>query len=97
MEISNHATPVIKKIHHGQASSRALTCAIPLSLPIVSVCYRAACTTLAAGSYGWTGGMGSVWSNDPSEDVTVILMSTNMLESPVNPPLFNVSVSPSIA
>jgi CubicO group peptidase (beta-lactamase class C family) len=43
----------------------------------------------APGSYGWTGGLGSVWTNDPVYDVTTILMSTNMLGSPVDPPLFS--------
>jgi len=39
-------------------------------------------TTHAAGSYGWEGGLGSSWANDPVEDVTGILLTTRTWSSP---------------
>ena len=27
------------------------------------------------GQYGWSGGLGSVWANDPSEEMVVVLMT----------------------
>ena len=38
-----------------------------------------------AGSYGWTGGMGSAWYNDPAEDMITIVMTQRAWESPAPP------------
>jgi CubicO group peptidase (beta-lactamase class C family) len=43
--------------------------------------------TRSVGSYGWDGGMGTTWSNDPAEDLTAILMTNQMWTSPVPPPV----------
>jgi CubicO group peptidase (beta-lactamase class C family) len=43
--------------------------------------------TRSVGSYGWDGGMGTSWSNDPAEDLTAILMTNQMWTSPVPPPV----------
>ena len=43
---------------------------------------------LHAGSYGWDGGMGSTWRNDPAEGLVTILLTTNSMGSPLPPPLF---------
>jgi CubicO group peptidase (beta-lactamase class C family) len=40
---------------------------------------------LSAGAYGWGGGMGTIWNNDPAEDMIMILMSQQMWSSPVPP------------
>lgn len=40
----------------------------------------------AVGSYGWAGGMGSLWSNDPAEDLAVVVMTTDMMAGPFPPP-----------
>ncbi len=37
------------------------------------------------GRYGWDGGMGTSWFNDPNEGLVAILMTNRMWESP-NPP-----------
>jgi CubicO group peptidase (beta-lactamase class C family) len=37
------------------------------------------------GRYGWDGGMGTSWFNDPKETLTVILMTSRMWESPIPP------------
>ncbi len=39
----------------------------------------------AAGRYGWDGGMGTSWFNDPNEDLIALLMTPRMWTSP-NPP-----------
>ncbi len=39
----------------------------------------------APGRYGWDGGMGTSWFNDPKEDLTVVLLTNRMWRSP-NPP-----------
>jgi CubicO group peptidase (beta-lactamase class C family) len=38
------------------------------------------------GAYGWTGGLGSVWANDPATDVVGIVLSTDAFEAPFPPP-----------
>jgi CubicO group peptidase (beta-lactamase class C family) len=38
------------------------------------------------GAYGWTGGLGSVWANDPAADVVGVLLSTDAFEAPFPPP-----------
>ena len=40
------------------------------------------------GTYGWDGGLGSSWANDPSEDLTGVLLTNQMWTSPVPPPVF---------
>jgi CubicO group peptidase (beta-lactamase class C family) len=42
----------------------------------------------SAGTYGWDGGMGTSWYNDPAEDLTMILMTQQAWPSPLPPPLF---------
>ena len=37
------------------------------------------------GSYGWDGGLGSSWANDPAEGLIGIIMTNQMWTSP-NPP-----------
>jgi CubicO group peptidase (beta-lactamase class C family) len=43
----------------------------------------------SAGTYGWDGGLGSVWHNDPAEDITMILLTQQMWSSPAAPPIFH--------
>ena len=46
-------------------------------------------TDLASpGSYGWTGGLGTTWANDPAENMVGILLSQRAMTSPIHPPLF---------
>ena len=40
-----------------------------------------------AGSYGWAGGLGSTWSNDPATCRTGILLTNQMWTSPAPPPV----------
>src|SRR5579875_702374 len=40
------------------------------------------------GTYGWDGGMGTSWYNDPAEDLTMILMTQQAWASPMPPRLF---------
>ena len=35
----------------------------------------------AAGAYGWTGGLGSTWTNDPAEDLVAILLTNQAFTS----------------
>jgi CubicO group peptidase (beta-lactamase class C family) len=39
----------------------------------------------SVGSYGWAGGMGSVWTNDPSSDLVAVLLSTDAFAGPFPP------------
>jgi CubicO group peptidase (beta-lactamase class C family) len=41
----------------------------------------------SAGSYGWTGGLGSSWSNDPAEDLAAVLLTNQAFSSPALPPI----------
>jgi CubicO group peptidase (beta-lactamase class C family) len=41
----------------------------------------------STGAYGWDGGMGSVWRNDPAEDMITILLTQQAWPSPVPPPI----------
>jgi CubicO group peptidase (beta-lactamase class C family) len=41
----------------------------------------------SAGTYGWTGGLGSSWSTDPSTGVMAILLTNQMFSSPALPPV----------
>lgn len=40
----------------------------------------------AVGSYGWAGGMGSTWSNDPGHALIGVLLSTDAFAGPFPPP-----------
>jgi len=40
------------------------------------------------GTYGWTGGLGTAWYNDPAEDLVMILLTQQALTSPVSPAVF---------
>jgi CubicO group peptidase (beta-lactamase class C family) len=44
-------------------------------------------TARSVGSYGWDGGLGSTWSNDPAEDVVGIMLTTQTFSSPAPPPV----------
>jgi CubicO group peptidase (beta-lactamase class C family) len=39
----------------------------------------------SAGSYGWNGGYGIIWYNDPAEDMTAILMNQGGAGRPTSP------------
>jgi CubicO group peptidase (beta-lactamase class C family) len=39
----------------------------------------------SAGTYSWTGGLGTSWANDPSEDVIAILLTNQCFAGPVLP------------
>jgi CubicO group peptidase (beta-lactamase class C family) len=38
------------------------------------------------GSYGWAGGLGSSWANDPKEDVVGVVLTTDAFTGPNPPP-----------
>jgi CubicO group peptidase (beta-lactamase class C family) len=38
------------------------------------------------GSYGWAGGLGSSWANDPNLDLVGVVLSTDMFTGPFPPP-----------
>lgn len=40
------------------------------------------------GTYGWDGGLGSSWANDPSEGLVGVLLTNQAWASPVPPPAF---------
>jgi CubicO group peptidase (beta-lactamase class C family) len=37
------------------------------------------------GAYGWNGGLGTTWLADPNHDLTVIILTQRMFESPERP------------
>jgi CubicO group peptidase (beta-lactamase class C family) len=41
----------------------------------------------SVGAYGWDGGMGTAWENDPARDLVAILMTQAMWRSPEPPPV----------
>jgi CubicO group peptidase (beta-lactamase class C family) len=41
----------------------------------------------SVGTYGWDGGLGTCWRNDPAEDMTMILLTQQMWPSPAGPPV----------
>jgi len=53
----------------------------------VGVCVRGVNPARGAGAYGWDGGMGSTWSNDPGEDLAGILLTNQAFSSPAAPPV----------
>jgi CubicO group peptidase (beta-lactamase class C family) len=40
------------------------------------------------GRYGWDGGLGTSWANDPREELVGILLTQRAMTSPVPPPVF---------
>jgi CubicO group peptidase (beta-lactamase class C family) len=44
-----------------------------------------------AGAYGWDGGLGTLWLADPIRDLTVIVLTQRMFESP-QPPRMHVEL-----
>jgi CubicO group peptidase (beta-lactamase class C family) len=42
----------------------------------------------SVGTYGWNGGLGTSWVNDPAEDLTLILLTQQAFTSHV-PPTIN--------
>jgi CubicO group peptidase (beta-lactamase class C family) len=40
-----------------------------------------------AGAYGWAGGFGTTWLADPARDLTVIVLTQRMFDSPEPPPV----------
>jgi CubicO group peptidase (beta-lactamase class C family) len=53
----------------------------------VCVRVRAGGPAEPVGRYGWDGGLGSSWANDPAADLTGILLTTQTWSSPVPPPV----------
>jgi CubicO group peptidase (beta-lactamase class C family) len=51
----------------------------------VSVVTQRSGPTETPGKYGWDGGMGTTWSNDPAEDLVTILLTQAAWTSPVPP------------
>ena len=43
--------------------------------------------TRSVGTYGWDGGLGAQWANDPAEGIIGILMTSQAWTSPVPPPV----------
>jgi hypothetical protein len=39
-----------------------------------------------AGSYGWAGGLGSSWANNPGEGLVGVVLTTDMFSGPFPPP-----------
>ena len=39
------------------------------------------------GQYGWDGGLGTIWRNDPGEDLVAILLTNAAWTSPRPPPV----------
>jgi CubicO group peptidase (beta-lactamase class C family) len=54
----------------------------------VSVVTRRTSLYHGVGAYGWTGGLGTAWYNDPAEDLVMILLTQRALTSPVSPGIF---------
>ena len=54
----------------------------------VSVVTRRTEVGKSVGSYGWDGGLGTSWFNDPVEDLTAILLTQRAWTSPVPGPVF---------
>ena len=54
----------------------------------VSVVTRRTGLAKSVGSYGWDGGLGTSWFNDPAEDLTAILMMQRAWTSPSPGPVF---------
>jgi CubicO group peptidase (beta-lactamase class C family) len=52
----------------------------------VGVTVRRTGPTPNVGSYGWAGGLGSSWANDPRERVAGVVLTTDMFTQPFPPP-----------
>jgi len=53
----------------------------------VSVTTAAAEGAGSLGQYGWSGGLGTLWFNDPARDLAAVLMTNRMWSSPTPPPI----------
>ena len=53
----------------------------------VSVVTRRTQVYHCAGTYGWTGGLGTSWANDPAENLTLILLTQHAFTSHLGPVL----------
>lgn len=53
----------------------------------LSVVTRLTDPAAPVGQYGWTGGLGTYWCNDPHEDMTIIVLTNAAFTSPKPPPL----------
>jgi hypothetical protein len=38
------------------------------------------------GGYGWAGGLGTSWANDPTEELIGVVLTTDMFAGPFPPP-----------
>jgi CubicO group peptidase (beta-lactamase class C family) len=54
----------------------------------VGVEVRGGSPTRSPGTYGWDGGLGSSWANDPSEDLIGVLLTNRAWASPTPPAAF---------
>lgn len=54
----------------------------------LSIVTRQVDLTGGAGSYGWNGGYGTLWNNDPHEQMITILLTQRLLSSPAPPDVF---------
>ena len=54
----------------------------------VSVVTRRRSIYHSVGTYGWTGGLGTAWYNDPAEDLVMILMTQRAQTSHLPPPIY---------
>lgn len=52
----------------------------------VSVQLRRRALAPSVGGYGWAGGLGSSWANDPAEDLVGVVLTTDMFASAFPPP-----------
>jgi len=55
----------------------------------VGITLRAAKPWMVPGSFGWTGGFGTMATSDPANDCVSILMTQRLMDSPELPPVFN--------
>jgi len=53
----------------------------------VGVQVRRTGPTRSAGTYGWDGGLGTSWANDPAEDLIGLLLTNETWSSPAPPPV----------
>jgi CubicO group peptidase (beta-lactamase class C family) len=53
----------------------------------VSIVTRRDDLAMIPGRYGWDGGLGSCWSNDPHEGLIAVLLTQKMWDSPEPPPI----------
>jgi CubicO group peptidase (beta-lactamase class C family) len=52
----------------------------------VAVQVRRTGPTGSVGSYGWAGGLGTSWANDPAERLVGVVLTTDMFSSAFPPP-----------